>query len=634
MSSPYPPAYRPSPSPGPSSSRPPNPYDRPPTTSPSNGFQPALPYQPSSQSQYNPNVYNAPYSGPGAGPGRAVQEMEEEEDGGSLFDFKKMKSWRFWLRKEWIPWYIIGLLLVVLTALMTIYHKQIVQWLTPAATWMRDLPAGWVIPVVILFVISFPPLFGHEIVAVLCGVVWGLWIGFGIVALGTFLGEVGNFYAFKYCCHSRSEKHERSTPWYACLARVVREGGFKIALIARLSAIPGHFTTAVFATCGMSIWVFCLAAALSLPKQFVTVYLGYILQQSGEGNSEPTSSKIISDVIVAISILITVFAAWYIWHKMQQVRPEVMREMRRQKRAGDAFTYKAPPGAEGSAENLWSTNDFAASEMTLTDPSKPSAPGGGKPYTPYSSGREDAAAPLFRPNSSDLPPGAAAPILSSAYAAGVASGSGRNTPQESRRYAPPSAAAYGASTDDLPMEPMRPAPGSLDQGYAYAPSPAQQVREQYLSPRVQGRPLAQAQDRQQYQQQQQQQAYAPPAGYPTQAQSYAQSYTQASNPFDDQHVPPSHQQQPQLKMPVPQAPVQLQYAPPAGPPAFEDPYDAPVHGQQTAYAPPAMTPAQPQPQPQQGQYAQPQQQQGQDAPFAVMTATGAERPRGVQLRDG
>lgn len=52
---------------------------------------------------------------------------------------------------------------------------------------------GWVIPIVVLFVISFPPLFGHEIVAVLCGLVWGLWIGFGIVAAGTLLGEIGNF---------------------------------------------------------------------------------------------------------------------------------------------------------------------------------------------------------------------------------------------------------------------------------------------------------------------------------------------------------------------------------------------------------------------------------------------------------
>jgi len=36
-------------------------------------------------------------------------------------------------------------------------------------------------------------LFGHEIVAILCGLVWGLWIGFAVVAAGTFLGEVGNF---------------------------------------------------------------------------------------------------------------------------------------------------------------------------------------------------------------------------------------------------------------------------------------------------------------------------------------------------------------------------------------------------------------------------------------------------------
>jgi uncharacterized membrane protein YdjX (TVP38/TMEM64 family) len=54
---------------------------------------------------------------------------------------------------------------------------------------VRDLPAGWLIPIAILFVISFPPLFGHEIIALLCGVVYGLWIGFAIVAAGTFTGE-------------------------------------------------------------------------------------------------------------------------------------------------------------------------------------------------------------------------------------------------------------------------------------------------------------------------------------------------------------------------------------------------------------------------------------------------------------
>ena len=38
-----------------------------------------------------------------------------------------------------------------------------------------------------------PQLFGHEIVAILCGVVWGIWLGFAIVTAGTALGELANF---------------------------------------------------------------------------------------------------------------------------------------------------------------------------------------------------------------------------------------------------------------------------------------------------------------------------------------------------------------------------------------------------------------------------------------------------------
>jgi len=61
--------------------------------------------------------------------------------------------------------------------------------LRPFSEKVRDLPAGWLIPIAILIIISFPPLFGHELVALLCGVVYGLWEGFGLVAAGTFLGE-------------------------------------------------------------------------------------------------------------------------------------------------------------------------------------------------------------------------------------------------------------------------------------------------------------------------------------------------------------------------------------------------------------------------------------------------------------
>ena len=112
---------------------------------------------------------------------------------------------------------------------------------------IRDLPGGFLIPVAILIAISFPPLFGHELIALLCGVVYGLWIGFAIVAAGTFLGEskfpsllmsssgmlteiVGTWYAFKYAFRRKAVKLERTNLNYGALARVTRDGGFLVLL--------------------------------------------------------------------------------------------------------------------------------------------------------------------------------------------------------------------------------------------------------------------------------------------------------------------------------------------------------------------------------------------------------------------
>ncbi|TYJ53388.1 hypothetical protein B9479_005988 [Cryptococcus floricola] len=261
-----------------------------------------------------------------------TKEDEEEERqflSQGMIDWNELKQWRYWIRKEWWFWYILGAVGIVLVCLMSLYHDEIVDWLRPVADWMKDLTAGWTIPIAVFFVLSFPPLFGHEIVAVLCGVVWGLWEGFGITSAGTLLGEIGNFYAFKYCLKSHAEKYEKNNMNYACLAHVVREGGFFIIFVVRLSAIPGHFTTAVFATCGMNIWIFTLAAILTLPKQashppstpLIVVYLGVLFDDTESSSKE----KWISRGVLIGGFLITIASAWYIWREMHKVRPIVWR---------------------------------------------------------------------------------------------------------------------------------------------------------------------------------------------------------------------------------------------------------------------------------------------------------------------
>ncbi|KAJ7581903.1 hypothetical protein C8J56DRAFT_958471 [Mycena floridula] len=244
---------------------------------------------------------------------------------------RKLTVWelRFWIRKEWFWYYIVLSLAIVFIVMIAVYRDQIVHALTPATQWLHDLKCGWLVPIAVLFILSFPPLFGHEIVAMLCGLVWGLWIGFGIVAAGTFVGEIGNFYAFKYACRARGRRYERTKVNYGCFAKIVRDGGFKMALIARISAIPSHFTTAVFSTCGMGIIVYSVAAILSLPKQLTTVYIGVIIGQ-GQGDAKAHG---IDAAVVTPGVLITIAALWYIYREMNKVKPQILSEIQRDQEA-------------------------------------------------------------------------------------------------------------------------------------------------------------------------------------------------------------------------------------------------------------------------------------------------------------
>ncbi|KAI0761575.1 hypothetical protein BD413DRAFT_485762 [Trametes elegans] len=209
---------------------------------------------------------------------------------------------------------------ITFTAVFLAYQNRIVEWMRPFANWMHDTKGGWMIPIAIMFVLSFPPLFGHEIIAILCGDVWGVWIGFGIVSAGTVLGELGNFYAFKWCCASRGRQLEERRLSYALYAQVVREGGLVVPTVMRLTFIPGHLLTAIFSTCGMSVWSFFVAATLSLPKQLATVYLG-VAQSTG---SKSTLTGAIKAGVVLATVAMTYVAMRYINKKIDEVKAGVV----------------------------------------------------------------------------------------------------------------------------------------------------------------------------------------------------------------------------------------------------------------------------------------------------------------------
>ncbi len=92
----------------------------------------------------------------------------------------------------------------------------------------------------------------------------------------------------------------------------------------------------------MSVWVFAIAAFLSLPKQLATVYIGVIIATSGSGSvsvhhinlfrrlltscppDEKVSQRVASYTVIVVTTVVTIAAAWYIYRELNRVKPAVI----------------------------------------------------------------------------------------------------------------------------------------------------------------------------------------------------------------------------------------------------------------------------------------------------------------------
>jgi uncharacterized membrane protein YciS (DUF1049 family) len=93
-----------------------------------------------------------------------------------------------------------------------------------------------------------------------------------------------------------------------------------------MSIIPSHFSTAVFSTCDVKFWHFAVSTFLTLPKQIILVYLGVLLV-AGEHQNDTTKN-----IIFAITGVITVLLAAWIYYKMRSVKKILLEEQAERKR--------------------------------------------------------------------------------------------------------------------------------------------------------------------------------------------------------------------------------------------------------------------------------------------------------------
>ncbi|KAG1880773.1 hypothetical protein F4604DRAFT_1678930 [Suillus subluteus] len=102
-------------------------------------------------------------------------------------------------------------------------------------------------------------------------------------------GEVANLYTFKYVCQARRDKLQKDSIMYAALCKVVRERGFKVALIARYS----HCCSRAFDNShilSVRNWNLCVHAGSCL-------HWCDVMLESDANSSGAFTSRIIGDVV-------------------------------------------------------------------------------------------------------------------------------------------------------------------------------------------------------------------------------------------------------------------------------------------------------------------------------------------------
>ncbi|KAF7369695.1 hypothetical protein MVEN_00300900 [Mycena venus] len=236
------------------------------------------------------------------------------------------------MKQKIIFYAVVGVLLAI-TIVLSIKEKDIVHDLQPASHWMTSHPAAFLIPIAILVILTFPPLMGQEIVII-----------------------------------ARGEKIEKTNLQFGLMAYVVRKGGFLIVLMIRYSAIPSHYATSVFATIGMSFWIFFAAAVLSLPNSLVPVFVGYVMQPSVQSAlfvlSIPFSSppfsfhrslnngtvKTVDNVVVVLGIIVTIVAYIWVQRQLKAATPDFIYARRKARQVGGDIV-PAPAGYAGARYN-------------------------------------------------------------------------------------------------------------------------------------------------------------------------------------------------------------------------------------------------------------------------------------------
>ena len=214
---------------------------------------------------------------------------------------------------------------LTLGILMLVFSHRIFSALGPMAKGWHDLPGGWILVWLMIFVTGFPPIIGYSTACTVAGLVYGFPWGWPIAATANVAGSLAAFLASRGVLSGYVDRLVGHDHRFVALSQVLKHDGLWVLSAVRFCPLPYSLSNGFLATIpSITPWSFALSTAMASPKLLVHVFIGSRLARLAEdGDSMSAGSKALNYISMAIFGIVGVSVGLFIYRRTMARAAEI-----------------------------------------------------------------------------------------------------------------------------------------------------------------------------------------------------------------------------------------------------------------------------------------------------------------------
>ncbi|KAL7819068.1 hypothetical protein V8C26DRAFT_35435 [Trichoderma gracile] len=220
---------------------------------------------------------------------------------------------------------LLGWVFIILSVL---YSEAFFAWLATVSKTWREIPGGWLIAFMLIFVTSVPPIVGYSTANTIAGFVYGFPMGWPIAASACVVGSLAAFMACRTVLSGHVHRLIGTDHRFVALGQVLRKDGLLYLTGIRFCPLPFSLSNGFLATIpSISPLTFVISTALSTPKLLIHIFIGSRLAIIAEqGDAMSLRDKVVNYTGMFVGGAIGAAAGIIIYRRTMARAEELARE--------------------------------------------------------------------------------------------------------------------------------------------------------------------------------------------------------------------------------------------------------------------------------------------------------------------